>query len=145
MQAACKESNFVIGNECRSSQQSFGSSSLSYTTRSSTPTSILDPPTTQRKRLTPFTVYDAQPQSFKNPLFGTKGSPSPQMTAYATHADPSHVTLESPACESVTRDHVPGQNDVMTPVANLSSNIDAAADDAEHVQELRTVNATQTS
>lgn len=121
---------------CRSSQLSFGSSTFSYTTRSSTPTSILDPPTTERKRLTPFTVYDAQPQSFKNPLFGTKGSPSPQLPTYTAHIDSSKISLESPACVSTTRDHVPGQNNVVTPVANLSRDINAAADDEELVQRL---------
>ena len=68
----------------RSSHISRGSSPWSCTTRSSTPTSILEAPTTEKKHCTPsFNVYDAQPQNFKNPLFGTKASPSPQLAAYA--------------------------------------------------------------
>ncbi|KAL0039183.1 hypothetical protein WJX77_010689 [Trebouxia sp. C0004] len=114
-----------------SSQLSLGSSPFSCTTRSSTPTSILDPPTTETKRRTPpFTVYDAQPQNFKNPLFGTKASPSPQLAAYRGNSlAPFHrIDLESPACgPNMAQDHVPGQNTMATPVANLSRDINAVA------------------
>ncbi|DBA69617.1 hypothetical protein WJX79_004125 [Trebouxia sp. C0005] len=114
-----------------SSQLSFGSSPFSCTTRSSTPTSILDPPTTEKKRRTPpFTVYDAQPQNFKNPLFGTRASPSPQLAAYRGNSlAPLHrIDLESPACgPNMAQDHVPGQNNMTTPVANLSRDINAVA------------------
>ena len=107
-----------------------GSSPFSCTTRSSTPTSILDPPTTEQKRRTPFTVYDAQPQNFKNPLFGTKASPSPQLAAYRGNpfAAIDRIDLESPACGPIAaREHVPGQNNMATPVANLSQDINAVA------------------
>ena len=116
---------------CRSSQLSGGSSPWSCTTRSSTPTSILEPPVTEKKHRTPsFTVYDAQPQNFKNPLFGTKASPSPQLAAYkSNHAPaPDRIDLGSPAYDADTaRDHVPGQNNMATPVANLSRDINAVA------------------
>lgn len=115
----------------RSSQLSFSSSPYSCTTRSSTPTSILEPPTTEKKRRTPpFTVYDAQPQNFKNPLFGTKASPSPQLAAYKRSSSVllDRVDLESPACGPlIARDHVPGQNNMATPIANLTRDINAVA------------------
>ena len=45
----------------------------------------------------------------------------------------NRISLESPAVVSVARDHVPGQNNMLTPVANLSNDIEAAADDQELV------------
>lgn len=122
---------------CRSSDLSSTSSRYSYTTCSSTPTSILKNPVTERKQLTPFTVYQAQPQSFQNPLFGTKGTPSPQLSAYKANADPSKISLESPASTATDRDHVPGHNNMPTPVANLRCDIDAAADDYGILQDMK--------
>lgn len=118
---------------CRSSQLSRGSSPWSCTTRSSTPTSILNPPTTEKKHRTPpFNVYDAQPQNFKNPLFGTKASPSPQLAAAAytgKHIAASDRTdLGSLDCEAdTTADPDSGYNSESTAVANLSQEIDAVA------------------
>ena len=93
-------------------------------------------PLTEKKRHTPFTVYDAQPQSFKNPMFGTKArlgsalSPSPQLAAYKGNqsAPGDRIDLGSPACGlHAAQDHVPGQNNMTTPVANLSHEINAIA------------------
>ena len=84
-------------------------------------------------------MYEAQPQSFKNPLFGTKGSPSPQLLTYTAHTESNKISLESPACVSIARDHVPGQNNVMTPVANLSDDINAAADEQKLAQGMSAV------
>lgn len=121
---------------CRSSQLSRCSSPWSCTTRSSTPTSTLDPPTTEKKHRTPpFNVYDAQPQNFKNPLFGTKASPSPQLAGAAYTGKHiaasdrtdlgSHVCDEDMSAAGVDPDS--GHNTETTAVANLSQEIDAVA------------------
>ena len=116
----------------RSSQFSCGSSpQWSCTTRSSTPTSILDPPTTEKRHRTPpFNVYDAQLQNFKNPLFGTKASPSPQLAACTGKpchtAMPATTDVGSPDAD-VTSNHASSQSDITTAVANLSQGINAVA------------------
>lgn len=115
---------------CRSSHFSCGSSPWSCTTRSSTPTSILNPPTTEKKHRTPpFNVYDGQPHNFKNPLFGIKASPSPQLAAYTGKpAAPDRPNLGSPACSAdMTESQGPCQTNLTTAVANLTLDINAAA------------------
>ena len=123
--------HWLVFYVCRSSRLSCGSSPWSCTTRSSTPTSILDPPTTEKKHRTPpFNVYDAQLQNFKNPLFGTKASPSPQLAAYGgKHSAASdRIDLGSPACDTVIPSNPESRPDtVTTAVANLSQEINAVA------------------
>ena len=63
-----------------------------------------------------------------------QGSPSPQLSAYKANTDLDKISLESPASKAIDRDHVPGQNDMPTPVANLRHDIDAAADDREDME-----------
>ncbi|KAL3141179.1 hypothetical protein ABBQ38_003522 [Trebouxia sp. C0009 RCD-2024] len=114
----------------QSSHFSCGSSPWSCTTRSSTPTSILNPPTTEKKHRTPpFNVYDGQPHNFKNPLFGIKASPSPQLAAYTGKpAAPDRPNLGSPACSAdMTESQGPCQTNLTTAVANLTLDINAAA------------------
>lgn len=75
-------------------------------------------------------MYDAQPQNFKNPLFGTKASPSPQLAAYAGNrtALSERTELGSPACDTETTSNPEsGLHTVTTAVANLSQEINAVA------------------
>ncbi|KAL3162431.1 hypothetical protein ABBQ32_010100 [Trebouxia sp. C0010 RCD-2024] len=114
----------------QSSHFSCGSSPWSCTTRSSTPTSILNPPTIEKKHRTPpFNVYDGQPHNFKNPLFGIKASPSPRLAAYTGKPTaPDRTNLGSPARSAdMTENQTPCHSNLTTAVANLTVDINAAA------------------